>query len=296
MRISSFQKYELLQRNMASAEGRLVSAQSMLASGKRLERPSDDPFGAHAVLLFRASKSLTDQHRKAAQAGAADLRMAESALGEIGDLMKRAKVLTVQGATATVDQSGRQALAEQIRSLKSRVVELANSRDAGGHYLFAGFRVDKTPFALGPTPPYLEYQGDQGVQFVEVGPGLTLPKNVLADQQVIDAYSALEDAEQRLLAGDISGLSGVTLELIDDATNGIQLLRAEAGSRVNQFEWAESQAANRSDEFARQISDREDADLAQTIVEMQTAQTAYQAALAAFSSTAGLSLLDYIRG
>lgn len=296
MRISSFQKFELLQRSMASAEGRLVSAQSTLASGKKLVRPSDDPFGAHAVLLFRASKSLTDQHRKAAQAGAANLRMAESALGEIGELMKRAKVLTVQGATATVDQAGRQAIVEQIRSLKSRVVELANSKDAGGHYLFGGFRVEKMPFVVSPNPPYLEYQGDQGVQYVEVGPGLTLPKNILADEQVIDAYAALEDAEQRLLAGDISGLSGVTLGMIDEAVSQVQLLRAEAGSRVNQFEWAESQAAKRSDEFARQISDREDADLAQTIVEMQTAQTAYQAALAAFSSTAGLSLLDYIRG
>lgn len=275
----------------------MVELQLRLASGKRLVHPSDDPLAAVGVLVFRAARSLAEQHQKTAEAAQANLRMAESALGDMGEILKRANEMVVRGATATTDAEARAVMARQIRTMQDRFISHANSPDFHGNYLFAGFEVQTKPFAKNTAaPPPLVYQGDGGKQVVEVGPGLLLQSNMLVDEAVIAAYEALEDAAVRLEANDASGLSGVTLTLIKDASAQLLAIRGDAGARTIQFEEAAAAALRRYDQFTEQISVREDADMTETIVQLQQAQIAYQAALMAFQGATGLSLLNFLRG
>jgi flagellar hook-associated protein 3 FlgL len=177
------------------------------------------------------------------------------------------------------------------------MLNLANAQDGAGNYLFSGFRSKTKPFERDSVslPPTVTYNGDANVQLVEVGPGLSLPANFVVSAEIKAAYDALEDLASRLTAGDASGISGVSLELIEQSSRDVRKLLGEAGGRIQEFAAAADTAVRRSDEFTRQISDREDADMAKVVVDLQSAETAYQSALAAFSSMTGMSLLDFLR-
>lgn len=277
----------------------MESLQRRMATGLRVERPSDDPFATLGIMALSSARSLTFQHKETSDSVASNLRLAEARVGEMDDAMKEAKRIAIQGANATTSQEGRSALARQVASLQERLLQSANARDGNGKFMFSGFRVTTMPFEVNnstPPPPYLIHNGDAGRQMVEVGPGTSLQANTLLDAQVMQAYEALEDTRRRLEAGDASGLSGVSLEKIDLAAQEVRTLRGEIGVRIRRFEDASVTAERRSDEFTRQISDRQDADLIETIVDLQKAQMAYQASLAAIASANNLSLLEYIRG
>lgn len=295
MRIGTHQQYLVLQELIARAQGRVADLQVRLADGKRIRQPSDDPLGTLDVLSFRRAKAVTLSHSANAEGGIRSMKLAENALSGMDEILKRARVLVTQGANTPTTQEARNAMAAEIRTLRQRLVGLANSQDGFGRYLFAGTEVNTKPFEETGDPPVLGYLGDNGKLLLDVGPGTVMEGNVLLDQQVIAAHAALYDAEQRLLSGDVAGLSGVTLQLLQDAGEGINLLRGEVGQRQKQFESAQQIAQRRADDLTKSISDKEDADMAQVVTDLASAQSAYQAALSSFALVGRLSLLDFLR-
>ena len=210
--------------------------------------------------------------------------------------MKRAKVLAIQGANSSTDREGRAVMVTEIRTIQRRLVEIANSQDHAGNYLFAGQLVKTKPFSISfADPTSLNYNGDANPQYVDVGPGMRVQQNVILSQEVIAAFNALEDTAVRLEAGDLSGLSGVSLAALDSSMSSLRLVRGNIGATTNQFEASAEMATRRIDQFTEQISEREDADMTETITQLQATQTAYQAALAAFSGITRTSLLDFLR-
>lgn len=297
MRISTGQQYERLRDGILNNQVRLAELQGQLSSGKRIQRPSDDPFAMAAAMALRAARSLAEQHKHNADAARANMALAENAVGEMGELMKRANTLAINGANGAATQEGRQAMAAEISRLQEQLVALGNTKDASGAYMFAGHLTKTTPFVVNASPPPpLQYQGDNGQRILDVGPGTAAAANVLVDTQVVAAYEALEDTKTRLLAGDTSGLSGVSLQLIQDSSASLRTARGDIGVLAKKFEDASRLAVRRYDDFTSLISEREDADIAEVAVQLSAAQVSYQAALAAFTATHQSSLLDYIRG
>lgn len=298
MRISTNQQYSSIKNQILDAQSRMDLYQRRVSSGVRVERPSDDPFATLGIMALSSARAKTEMHKGTAEAAAAKFSLAESRLGDMSDVMNDAKRIVLQGANGATTQEARMALAREIQSLQDKFLVAANGQDANNHYLFSGYKVTTKPFAPDNsiTGNYVLYYGDAGTQNVEVGPGLFLPANMLIDDQVIEAYNTLEDAKQRLEAGDASGLSGITLDRLDKVAEQVRALRGEAGVSIKQFQEAAAMADRRTDELTTQISDRRDADLVETIVELQKAQNAYQASLSAISVVNQVSLLDYIRG
>lgn len=295
MRIGTHQQYLALQELVARAQARVADLQVRLADGKRIRQPSDDPVGTLDVLAFRRAKAVTVTHTANADVGIRNMKLAENALTGMDEILKRARVLVTQGANSPTSQEARNAMAAEVRTLRQRLVGLANSQDGFGRYLFAGTEVTTKPFEEAGDPPVLTYLGDGGKLLLDIGPGTVLEGNLLLDQQVIAAHAALYDAEQRLLGGDVAGLSGVTLQLLQDSGDAVNLLRGEVGQRQKQFEGALQIAQRRIDDFTKAISDKEDADMTEVVANLTSAQAAYQATLASFAMVGRLSLLDYLR-
>jgi flagellar hook-associated protein 3 FlgL len=71
--------------------------------------------------------------------------------------------------------------------------------------------------------------------------------------------------------------------------------RGRIGARLQTVAEYQANHARRSEGLTEQISDIEDVDLSQAILELKQAETAYQAALQAVGMTQGLSLMDFLR-
>lgn len=169
MRISTSQTYQQAVSNILNQQAQLTRTQSQLGSGRRLLTPADDPAAASQALSVQQALSSTTQYQANSNAARARLEMEETALTSIGDLLQHVRVLAVQANNATQNNETRAAIAIEVRARLDELLALANTTDATGEYLFAGFQGKTLPFSLGAGGAYT-YSGDQGQRYLQIGP------------------------------------------------------------------------------------------------------------------------------
>ena len=174
--------YQLVQAGLNLNFAKLVRAQEMVSSGKRILRPSDDPIGASTALALRRQLGDVGRYLGSVSSARPMLELATSALNDASGLLADAKQLVVSGMNGTLNDSDRAAIATQLRGLKERLMELANSR-SGDAYLFGGTTTNSAPFEevrLGGENKVI-YNGNGDLQKVMVGLGVELAVNLPGD-------------------------------------------------------------------------------------------------------------------
>jgi flagellar hook-associated protein 3 FlgL len=153
----------ILDRNSA-----LVKTQQQIATGKRINTPSDDPSGAVRALDIDRAIADSAQFKRNSDTITNRLSYEEQTLSDLNSLLQNVRDVTVQGANATVDAGSRQALAQQIQARLDDLVSMGNRKDANGEYLFGGFQTLTQPFST--TGTGVQYVGDQGARQVQTSP------------------------------------------------------------------------------------------------------------------------------
>jgi len=201
-RISTAMFYQQSISTMQSRQADLSQLQQQLATGRKILTAKDDPVGAgSAVALDRA---LAELERFGANGNAVRHRLGlqENALAQAGDAMGRIATLTVQANGGTLSDGDRHAIALEIGSLRDALMDLANSPDGTGRYLFGGSQDGSPPFARGPGG--VDYSGDQTRRSVEIGPQMfvddTLPGS--------EAFMRVRAGDGRIDAGADAGNTG----------------------------------------------------------------------------------------
>ncbi|NHA13377.1 flagellar hook-associated protein FlgL [Thioalkalivibrio sp. XN279] len=149
MRISTSQIHNAGLDSIQRQQVEMSRAQTQLASGKRILSPADDPGGAVQSLQFREAIARLDQFARNGGMAEARLNHEEVVLAQVMDGMQRVRELAIQGNNATQTPETRRAIAGEVRQQLEALYELANTRDANGEYLFAGFDSLDRPFSMG---------------------------------------------------------------------------------------------------------------------------------------------------
>lgn len=152
-RVGTANQYDTALRNIGQRQTALSSLQENLTSGKRVVRPSDDP-----VAAAQAERALTRINRNTTDLRALDMQrntmaLAESTLGEAGDAMQSFRALVVSAGNGTHTQTERDAIAQQLVSLRDQILSYANRKDSNGLPLFQALGSAQTPFN-GPIPAF----------------------------------------------------------------------------------------------------------------------------------------------
>lgn len=167
MRVSTSWMYSSGATTLSQKQAELLRTQQQLSTGKRVLQPSDDPIAAAAALTSQQSLALSSQFTRNQEFAKSTLAMAESSLGQVGDVMQEARELAVSAGNGALNASDRRSLAQQLRGQIDTLLSLSNVRDGAGGYLFAGYQETAPPFAQ--TPGGIAYQGDQGSRALQVG-------------------------------------------------------------------------------------------------------------------------------
>lgn len=294
MRISTAYQYGSYSQNIAKAQERYMNLQNQVSTGRRLNVPSDDPAGTASFVNMRALQSANERFRANLETGATSLKFSENALDEMHSMLQRAYQLAVSGANSATDQPGRVAMASEVRELQRRFTEIANSRGPNQEFIFSGQMVDTKPFT--ESSGALVYNGDSNSRLVESGPGETLAVSVNAGGFVVQAYSALESLRNNLESGNPGAIAGIDITALQNSMTTVSNERGVIGSKLQQIERLRSDYERRNDEFTKAISDIEDVDMAEAVLEYRLAESAYTAALNVAGQGFRLSLLDFITG
>jgi flagellar hook-associated protein 3 FlgL len=295
MRISSRGLAERLLTQISTSQRRLFEIQERVTTGKVINRPSDDPFGASRVLEARDRLDLYNQYRRNILVAQTDLGVVETALSGVNSVLHRSLELAVRAGNTSVDAGSRAQIAEEVERLIEEALSIANTTHAGRR-IFAGHQTGTSPFVpdVPGAPTVVNYVGDAGVIEREIGDGERLDVSVDANQVFSPLFTTLMQFRDNLRANDVAALqfdgSALTAEIdrVLQVTGGV-------GARMRRLDMAQHRIEDDEVRLREQIAGIEEADFAASLVELQMRDTALQAALGATGKSLNLSLLDFLR-
>lgn len=269
------------------------SAQKQVASGRRIDRPSDDVAGIDRSLRARAARAARIQESRNADDAKTWLNLADSKLQGAVSSLQRARELVI-AAGDPADQVARDAIADELLAIRDELVSVANSKSQG-RSLFAGTLPTDAVTLVGGV---WTYTGNPDAIFRKLADEHRVQVNVTADDvfgftRGNNVFSVLESAAAAVRAGDTAGIDAGISALdgsLEDVLTGLTRL----GTATNRVEAAQIDQQRDIGSLDVMVSDIEDIDLAESIMEMQLQEVAYQAALSASSRALQPSLVDFL--
>ena len=222
--------------------------------------------------------------------------VSEQAFDQISQAVLQVRDLVVQGGSDSAAIGDRKAIAGAVRQLINTVKEHGNAQYAG-RYVFAGTSTTTQPFPPGDADGYA---GDAGSIAREIGPGVSVQVNtpgseVLGSGASGDLLGVLRTIVGHLESDDGTSLRGTDLSALDGRIDALSAARAVNGGRTKRIESALTRLQQVEETANKQLSDVEDVDFAQTMINLNTQTAAYQAALRAGANIVQSSLMDFLR-
>jgi flagellar hook-associated protein 3 FlgL len=149
---------------------------SQMATGKRIDKPSDDIIGMMKALDYRLSINTTEQYQRNIEEASFHLQFTDKVLGSVANSLLKLKELLSMGGNNQTEEN-RSFYAKQAAEWRDFLLELSNStlRD---RYIFSGYKTDQLAFTYNSSTSHYDYNGDWGEIQVPFDIGATLPLNI----------------------------------------------------------------------------------------------------------------------
>lgn len=291
---SSTASREILAANQRTL-ARMTEYQLQLSDGKRLHSPGDDPVAVRQAIRMRGSSDAIGGNLDTIDRSLGLLYAADNAFAGMTETLQGIKGLAVEGATDSTNAEGRVAIASQIDRMLTHLVDLANSSH-DGRYLFAGTDTTTSPFVLNAQRDQVTYHGNQDVVQVDISPvsrAETTQDGSAVMQQPVDVFDVLIRLRDALNADDGATVRALISD-VDDAHTQIANAYGDLGGREARMEATRNQLTVAKQTIDEQVSQLEDADLAEVISQFTQSEMALQAGLQAGARVLQTTLLDYI--
>jgi flagellar hook-associated protein 3 FlgL len=285
----------ILQRQSDASKSQL-----QISTGKRINTPSDDPAGAARVISYTREIETLEQYLSNADRVTARLGLEEASIDAMQNILQRVRELTVQGGSDLLTQQNKQAIAAEIWELREEVIGLANTRDAQGEYIFAGYQTGTKPFEeqAGGT---VDYNGDLGSRKLQISATRQIADgdngyDVFVDVETATGKRSVFDTLYQIATDLDNNLTvGGYIDDIDLALSNTYEVQATIGARMNAVD--EQVAVNEDVILAMEISrsEEEDVDFAKAIADFNKQVTALEAAQQAYVKISELSLFNFLR-
>jgi len=209
-------------------------------------------------------------------------------------IMQRITELTVQGGNDTLASEDRAVIAAEVKALRDELLNLANTQDINGNYIFSGNKVQAPAFVEGSSG-VVTYNGDHGRLQINVSDVRRLSINTIGPELFSTAdFAALDDLVTKLNADNGSGVRSA-ISAVETINNKLTVSYGTMASRVAAIESQRTileDTALRIDEL---LLREDDLDYAEAVTELTQESVALQALQASFAKLSQLTLFNFIR-
>lgn len=317
MRISTSQMYYAGTSNIINGQSDLFKTQNQLSTGRKILSPRDNPVDATLSLMVTQSKEVNSSFMKNQGTASDHLAFIDTQLGAVSELLQSALERSIQGGNSSYSTQQKQALAEELKRRFEGLVDLANTKDGSGDYVFAGNRTNQQPFRVdGAGGNYalageskVSYVGDDGQRLLQVG----ISQTIATSESGQNVFMRIQDSEGNLngrsvfdalqnMIDNLDSNSGVTpkpsydqaLADLHDSLDHVSRIRASVGARMNQVDSLTSAGSDLAVQYESQLASLEGLDYAEAISRLNQQQMQLQASQQSFAKTSQLSLFDLL--
>lgn len=199
MRISTSQIYTQATKSMMEGQSSLADIQAKLSSGKSFTSLAEDPVAANQVVTLKRELAQLDMFQTNIDSTRRRLELEETTLSNLNIALDRARELSIQAANNTLTDSDRLAISYELEQIVGFSVNLMNTQDAKGEYLFSGTK--------GKTLSYAEidgryvYQGDSGSREIQIDSSAYVQSGD-SGRDIFESISGLSDVA---VTGELAG-------------------------------------------------------------------------------------------
>jgi len=208
-----------------------------LSAGKSLLRASDDPKAATDAVKYQDALAKLEMFRSARSDARSALEHEDNILSSVGNLLTTNLTEKIVAAKSdTWSDEDRAALGKEIAGIRANLLDLANTRDGNGRYIFSGFKTD--------TPAFTDagvYQGGSQVRKQTIADDSDMPVSHLGNEVFGDIFSILDKAVEELTRDPIvkedldNALSAASLA-VEDGIKRLGKTQAELGTNMQQLD------------------------------------------------------------
>ncbi|MCE5314858.1 MAG: flagellin [Armatimonadota bacterium] len=280
----------------------LSAAQNAAVSGKRITRASDDVPGTIKGMSLRSAINTTRQYSNNIDVNQPLLQATDSALMSLTDLVKSVRDIAADAAETDIANTGETYIGE-LDGILSQMVDLMNTKH-NDQYIFSGTATDTEAITKQADSTYA-YTGNEGTRTTKVMAWVSLQVNIpgnsicnfdgSAGTGTTDIFTMVTQLEDAIESGNVSDISA-QLDNIDKNLSNMASCEARVGSWEARMEDASVTLSETQDRLETMLSDVEDIDMTEAVVNLKTQENVYKVALSVTSQILDISLasLDYL--
>lgn len=318
MRISTQMLYDQNMRGISDAQSLWLNYGEQMSTGNRVNRPSDDPVAAAQAVVLSQAQSMNDQYKLARTFANQKVSLEESVLQQVTSSITTAQEKVVKaGSSGTLNDDDRASLATELEGIRNQLLNLANSTDGNGRYIFAGYKTEAAPFTGGsgsvtynggniPITQQVDtsrtmtigHTGDQVFNHISSN-ATPEPDGTPSETNLFNMLDSAITALKTPMAGqDDAGKKALDAAVaktnrgLSNALSNVSTVRAELGSQLNELSNLDDLGSQRALAQTDQMSQLVGADWNATISNYVQQQAALQASYKAFSDMQGMSLFQ----
>ncbi|WP_151992597.1 flagellar hook-associated protein FlgL [Buttiauxella massiliensis] len=315
MRISTAMMYQQNMRGITNSQSEWLRYGEQMSTGKRVTKPSDDPIAASQAVVLSQAQAQNSQYALARTFATQKISLEENVLGQVTTAIQSAQERIVNAGNGTLSDDDRASLATDLEGIRNQILNLANSTDGNGRYIFAGYKTDSAPFSADAVTGKIEYGGGGTAVTQSVDASRTMTVGHLGSE-IFESLTSNAVPEPdgstsetnlfEMLDTAISALKTPAADLTDvekgaidktnrglrNSLNNVLTVRAELGTQLNELDKLDELGSDRALGQAQQMSDLVDVDWNSAISSYVMQQAALQASYKAFSDMQGMSLFQ----
>ncbi|MBM7600538.1 flagellar hook-associated protein 3 FlgL [Virgibacillus halotolerans] len=275
-------------RNLSNSYTKLDTYMNQVSTGKKINRPSDDPVIAMKGMNYRSQVIEVEQYIRNTNEVHNWMDNSDSSLDKATSSMQKLRELAIQASNSTYGSEERKNIKEEVVQLKEHLIDIANTK-VNGKYIFNGTNTETAPIKDG------EYNFSGGAVNIEVSNGIKIQANV--DASSIFGKELFDDIDKFIVALDSDDQEAIqsSIDSIDDNINNVINARASLGARMNRLDLIENRLNEQNIIATKMMSENEDVDYEKVITDLITQESLHRAALAAGSRIIQPSLIDFLR-
>ena len=318
MRISTNMIFEQQVRGITDSQASWLKVGEQLSSGRRVTNPSDDPIAASRAVVLTQTQQQGEQYALARTFAEQGLSLEDNTLKGVTNGIIAAQTLIVNGSTGTLSDDDRGSIATQLEGIRSQLLNLANSKDANGRYIFSGYKTDSAPF-VDTAGTGVSYAGgtEAITQKVDTSRTMTVahtgdsifmsitgnatkePDGSASETNVfkmldsaIAALKVPQDDADATTKQTFQAAMDKTNRGLGNALNNVSTVVSEIGTQLGEIDTLNAQGDDRKVIYSSQMSDLVNVDLTEAASSYTMQQTALQASYKTFTDMSKMSLFQ----
>jgi len=303
MNVSTNMMYQQLTDAMSNSSTTLTTLQGEVASGLNYNTPSDAPTSMGQILTISAKISALTESQNTTKTVNSSLGAQATALQSAQGVITRLNAIAIQGQDGSLASTDRAALAAEVTQLKGTLLDIANSQNPTGQYVFGGTNTANPPYVQDALSQSVRYVGASAPLRVQVSPTSYEDSSITGPSvfQVsngnganVDMFKVLDNLNAALTNNDQAGMATAE-QNIKQLSDNVSVSMSEVGAAQNRMSDITASNTELTTQTQQVLSNVQDLDYATALANLQKQQVLLQASETLVSQLSKLSLLNEMK-